>query len=143
MSYILQNAIEIYHNGNKTILNSRIDNYPQTYSSKNLKITINGGKRRFDGHYESFGNVIIKDLRLTYDSSLEELYERLLWANTIHENNKSYFKWIYAKDLPILKLERILEEGYKYLNPYIYNVIKYIYNTKVAESEFTHQNSYL
>jgi hypothetical protein len=132
MSFILQNAIQIFHDGNSIILNSRIDNVPQTYINKNVRVFINGGKRKFEGIYESFGNVIIKDLRLTYDSTLDELYNNLIWSYIIHdENDKSYFKWMFAKELPIAKIEKILEDNIEYLNPYIYNVFKFIYNERI------------
>ena len=143
MAYILQNAIKINHNGNEVILNSRLENECQKYKNKNVSIYITGGKRKFIGNYESIDDVIIEDLRLTYDSELDVLYENMLWAVAQHNENKSYFKWIFAKYLPLQKLERILEEQYNILNPYVYNVVKYIYNQKIEQTNYTSVHSYI
>lgn len=130
--YILQNAIQIFHNGNAVILNSRTDGIPEVYAHGNKRIYINGGRKRFDGIYKH-KDLLIKDLRLTYDSTQEELINRLLWADS-RRSEFPHFVWVFAKNLPIPKLQRILEESCNSIHPYIYKALNTIYQNKLSNS---------
>lgn len=132
MNYILQNAIQIFHRGNSIILNSRLDGSPQVYKYNGRQFSIDGGRNRFIHKYDNTDDLIIRDLRLTLDSTIEEMADKLLWASTerIEESVDPIFTWKFIKDLPKYKLKRILEEGLHNLSPMIYKVINYVYNTK-------------
>ena len=130
MSYILQNAVIVHHKGNAIILNSRHEGIPETYKYSNKSINIDGGKIRFIGDYDISNNdVIVEDLRLTYDSPIEDMIAKLLWVKLTEVNNKHTFTWIFANELPICKLERLLEDTY-ITNPQIFRTLKQIYNEK-------------
>jgi len=127
--YILQNAIQIFHDGNTVILNSRNNGMPLVYNANGTEISIDGGRTSFIGTYTDINDINIKDLRLTYDSDMDDFYNKLLWADTQNDELFSYYKWVFVKDLPIQKL-KILVEEYQDIHPYIYKAIKYIYNIK-------------
>lgn len=130
--FILQNAIEIKHNGNLIILNSRYTNLREEYISGNVNIWITGGKYNFQGIYDSiYDNVDINDLRLTYDSPFEEVQNKLLWAD--HSKDQKSFAWRYIKDLSLYKIQHIIEEQIN-MNPLVLRVIKDIYQKKLNPS---------
>jgi len=129
--FILQNAIEIKHNGNLIILNSRYTNFKEEYISGNVNIWIVGGKYNFQGIYENDSDFVeIKDLRLTYDSPFEEIQNKLLWAD--HSKDQKTFTWRYIKTLSVYKLQRIIEEQIN-MNPLVLRVIKDVYCQKKSK----------
>jgi len=136
MAYIIQNAIQIFHNGNSIILNSRFENDLQKYEYNGTVIQINGGKTKFIFETKNLDeSITIKNLSLTYDSSINDLTEMLLWAHQIHINNKVILQWDFAKNLKKEKIEIMLEDNfatYNTVNPYVYKVLSYIYNEQYS-----------
>jgi hypothetical protein len=122
---IIQNAIVIYHNNNKIILNSRNDNIECQYKLPNGFISINGGRNKFVRNYVfDDPNFTIEDISLTENSTIEELKNYLLWSETKNKN----IVWTFVKDLPKAKIKRILEESdILYLQPIVLKTLKHIY----------------